>query len=70
MTLTDAAGKCAFCGQLHSYRCPTVRAIEYHPDGSIKRVEFMTPGDCYPTATWSAGVTPIGPATFTNGVSS
>jgi hypothetical protein len=29
-------------------QCPHVRAIEYHKDGSIKRVEFVTPGDYLP----------------------
>lgn len=46
MTTTDAANKCAYCGQpVHPAVCPTVKAIEYHPDGSVKRVEFKTPAD-------------------------
>lgn len=34
---------CHFCGMHHGGRCPSVQAIEYHPDGSIKRVEFVKP---------------------------
>jgi hypothetical protein len=30
---------CRWCGETH-LRCPEVSAIEYHPDGSVKRVEF------------------------------
>ncbi len=33
---------CPHCGGWHTNkRCPEVRAIEYHPDGSIKRVEYV-----------------------------
>lgn len=39
---------CKHCGKLHSVRCPDVKAIEYHPDGSIKRVEYVTPADLQP----------------------
>lgn len=41
------SGKCKFCGAIgaHPGVCPTVKAIEYHPDGSIKRVEFKCVGD-------------------------
>lgn len=34
---------CPYCGMGHSSICPRVRAIEYHPDGSTKRVEFYNP---------------------------
>ncbi len=33
---------CPFCGSMphkHVGLCPQVRAVEYHPDGTIKRVE-------------------------------
>lgn len=38
----DATPKCTYCGFEHIApgMCPHVRAIEYHPDGTIKRVEF------------------------------
>ena len=38
--------KCQHCGLLHGLRCPEVKAIEYFPGGTIKRVEYMTPADC------------------------
>jgi hypothetical protein len=37
--------KCPHCANYHAGRCPEVRAIEYHQDGSIKRVEYLTPAD-------------------------
>lgn len=37
--------KCQHCGNMHESRCPSIKAIEYFPDGSIKRVEYMTPSD-------------------------
>jgi hypothetical protein len=38
---------CRWCDAYHGPTCPTVKAIEFHPDGSIKRVEFKTAND-YP----------------------
>ena len=37
--------ECRWCGLIHGPRCPSVKAIEYFPDGTVKRVEFMTPSD-------------------------
>lgn len=36
---------CQWCGVLHYHQgiCPRVKAIEYHGNGSIKRVEFHDP---------------------------
>jgi hypothetical protein len=33
---------CPWCGPgvFHWGACPRLRAIDYHPDGSVKRVEF------------------------------
>jgi hypothetical protein len=31
---------CGWCGLIHGGTCPRVKAIEYHPNGQIKRVEF------------------------------
>ena len=31
---------CRWCGCSHTGVCPRVRAIEYHPNGQIARVEF------------------------------
>lgn len=36
---------CRHCNQYHTGRCPQVKAIEYYPDGKVKRVEFTDPGD-------------------------
>ncbi len=32
--------KCPYCDNTHNGVCPSVKAFEYHPDGSLKRVEF------------------------------
>jgi hypothetical protein len=45
MTMSE----CKWCGMIHGPRCPSVKAIEYFPDGTIKRVEFMTPADRSPS---------------------
>lgn len=34
---------CRHCGHLHSGPCPRVKAIEYYPNGTVKRVEYTTP---------------------------
>ncbi len=34
-------GTCRWCGFVHGPRCPAVAAIEFHPDGTVKRVEFV-----------------------------
>lgn len=31
---------CRWCGYTHSGVCPRVKAIEYFPDGAVKRVEL------------------------------
>jgi hypothetical protein len=31
---------CPHCGMVHSGHCPRVAAIEYHADGTVKRVEY------------------------------
>jgi hypothetical protein len=33
--------RCEYCGLTHDTICPRIQAIEYHPDGAIKRVEFV-----------------------------
>lgn len=37
---------CGYCGNhiQHIGVCPRVKAIEYHPNGSVKRVEFHDGG--------------------------
>lgn len=36
---------CIICGFEHENKCPLIKAYEYFPDGTIKRVEFLTPAD-------------------------
>jgi len=50
--VTGGQGKtfnaCKWCGLIHYYSegtCPSIKAIEYYPDGSVKRVEFHAPAD-------------------------
>lgn len=33
-------GYCAHCGMLHAGPCPRIKVIEYHPNGTVKRVEY------------------------------
>lgn len=45
---TDSAASitlnsCAYCGSYHSGTCGRVKAIEYHQNGTVKRVEFHEP---------------------------
>ncbi len=37
-----APHQCRYCGVYHSDACPRVKAFEYHPDGSLKRVEIWS----------------------------
>jgi hypothetical protein len=34
---------CVHCGCWHAGACPRVKAVEYHPDGTVKRVEYHEP---------------------------
>lgn len=36
----SAMPSCRYCGCWHNGTCPKVKAIEYHPDGSVRRVEL------------------------------
>lgn len=45
--------KCPHCGMFHTTTCLTIKAIEYHQDGSVKRVEFKTANDYPPMVTTS-----------------
>ncbi len=43
---TSAVAICPWCGESHPNQvCLRIKAIEYHPDGSTKRVEFKTASD-------------------------
>lgn len=37
------AAPCPHCGLIHNTTCPRVSAIEYHTDGTLKRIEFHSP---------------------------
>jgi hypothetical protein len=34
--------QCGWCGMIHGPTCPRIKAIEYYPNGTVKRVEFIT----------------------------
>lgn len=36
---------CPYCGGSHATTCHLIKAIEYHANGAIKRVEFKTAHD-------------------------
>lgn len=44
--------ECRWCGMIHGPRCPEVKAIEYFQDGTVKRVELLTPMDRMPMNGW------------------
>lgn len=37
---TNAMPTCPYCSAYHTAMCPKVKAIEYHPNGTVKRVEL------------------------------
>lgn len=41
---------CEWCGLVHTTKCPQIKSVEYHPDGSVRRYEFFGPKD-YPPLT-------------------
>lgn len=61
-TMTLMPRLCPWCGITHGPRCPSIQAIEYHPDGSIKRVEFVKPE---PIAGFDPEILRKGPAAAT-----
>ena len=46
--MTTQTTNCPYCGMIHQSTCPRIKAIEYHQDGTVKRVEFITPADSKP----------------------
>lgn len=48
---TGLSFPCQHCGLHHSAPCPRIKAVEYYPDGTVKRVEYIEP---QPTVTFSA----------------
>ena len=64
--------KCEHCGSEtpHNGHCPSVKAIEYFKDGTIKRVEYTTGVDYHPMSLPPTVFGPSNPwqqATWTNG---
>lgn len=57
--------KCEHCNNSHSGPCPRVKAIEYHENGAVKRVEYTdqmanndnTQRDVFVTNEWTGHVT-------------
>jgi len=49
---------CRWCGSYHNTACPKVKAIEYHRDGSVKRVEFHDQPTALPTVEITQTITP------------
>jgi hypothetical protein len=43
---------CGHCGHYHGRLCPSVKAIEYYPDGGIKRVEYRDANPLDGTRLW------------------
>ncbi|MCS3690932.1 hypothetical protein M2194_004969 [Bradyrhizobium elkanii] len=37
--------KCQLCGLVHEFKCHLIKAYDYYPDGTVKRVEFITAAD-------------------------
>jgi len=38
--LSGAPQFCGHCGMYHGSVCPRIKAIEYYPNGTIKRIEY------------------------------
>lgn len=39
---------CQHCGLIHDKLCQSIKAIKYHQDGTIKRIEYVTAADFPP----------------------
>lgn len=50
---------CQWCGNIHGAKCPIVKAFEFHPDGTVKRVEFYAPNDYAPISYGRIDTTPL-----------
>lgn len=47
--ILNYSSQCKWCGLTHGAKCPEIKAIEFYEDGTIKRVELLTPADRKPT---------------------
>lgn len=52
---TSANTSCPYCNAPHLGVCPLLKAIEYNPDGSVRRVEFKTQADWHQQTDQLAG---------------
>lgn len=43
VVISNQQASCRWCGFFHGARCPQVAALEFSPDGTVKRVEFVAP---------------------------
>jgi hypothetical protein len=34
---------CGHCGGFHVGACPAVKAVDYYPDGTVRRIEYREP---------------------------
>jgi len=41
MLIGHPSVNCPYCGQIHERVCPLIQTMEYHPDGSLKKVTFF-----------------------------
>lgn len=41
--MPPSTSPCQHCGMTHYQTCPRIKAIEYHDNGTVKRVEFHEP---------------------------
>ena len=39
-TTAETPGRCYYCGAYHEGVCARVASIEYHPDGTVRKVTF------------------------------
>lgn len=44
-------GSCPHCGMMHKTTCPRIKAIEYGPDGRVRRIEFHEQRTVQPVGT-------------------
>lgn len=59
-TMTPLPAACRWCGFAHGPRCPAVAAMEFHPDGTLKRVEFVQPPPLIPVGNAPVRIGPTG----------
>jgi hypothetical protein len=58
MQTTNSIAPCPHCGATHTTTCPKIKAIDYYPNGAVKRVEFKSAQD-YPIIPQWQGPFPV-----------